>query len=217
MPQLGWHVNIDNCIACRGCEGACKQEFLLAPGMRRRRVVIQEGVAASGRPYRQHVSSACMHCGTPACVVACPVGRLWKDTAENTGLRDAFGMIENPPTGLVLVKPPRASHPLGVDCIGCKRCAGACPFGGVRHDAATGFADKCTGCYHRLFNANLAPARRRPACVVTCTAMALTFGELSALDGSLTTWNGAPPPGAREIADPAATAPSVRFRPLTLR
>lgn len=56
-----------------------------------------------------------------------------------------------------------------------------------------------------------------PACVLTCPSGALTFGELSRFTGSETTWDGAPPSGAREIADPSLTRPSVRFRPLVLR
>ncbi len=219
MPQRGWHININNCIACRACEGACKQEFLLPVGVRRRLVVTQEGTSASGRPYRRHISMSCMHCANPACVTACPVGRYWKDDSSNAALRQAFGMAGNPETGLVLTKPSKAEDPVnGVDCIRCKRCIAACPYGAPQFDEVHRRADKCTGCYHRLFNEELPEESRRPACVVTCAAMALHFDELSEIEsggyGAAETTTGAPV-GAHEIASPSFTNPSARFAPQT--
>lgn len=221
MPQLGWHVNLDNCIACRGCEAACKQEFDLPVGVRRRRVVVQEGTA-NGKPFRLHVTMACMHCKDPACVHACPQKRYWKDdgaTPESVAMRLALGMDANPTTGLVLIKPSTAEDPVnGADCIRCKRCISACPYGAPQFDETNGYTDKCIGCYHRLFNTHLPPERRKPACVVTCTALALHFDDLTAIDGgSYGTHNPTmgSPAGAKDIADPTLTTPSVRFAPQT--
>lgn len=219
MPQLGWHVNIDNCIGCRACEAACKQEFDLPAGVRRRFVVIQEGVA-NNKPFRMHITASCNHCATPGCLSACPVKRYWKDETtdpENVALRTAFGMDANPPTGLVLTKPSTAEDPVhGVDCIACKRCIAACPYGAVQFDEKHGHADKCVGCYHRLFNTNLPAARREPACVVTCSALTLSFDELADIDGgAYGTANKLTGSPVREIADPKFTNPSVRFAPQT--
>lgn len=216
MPQYGWHININNCIACRACETACKQEYLLPVGVRRRFVAVQEGTA-QGKPYRRHVTMACMHCEQPACAIACPVGRYWKDDASNAELRAAFGMGNNPPTGLVLIKPSKAEDPVnGVDCVRCKRCVAACPYGAAQYDEANRHTDKCTGCYHRLNNKDLPVERRKPACALTCTALALHFDELSAIDagayGSANRTTGAPS-GAVEIADPSLTNPSARYTP----
>ncbi|MBI4954553.1 MAG: 4Fe-4S dicluster domain-containing protein [Myxococcales bacterium] len=218
MPQYGWHVNIDNCIACRACEAACKQEYLLPAGVRRRLVVIQEGTGPSGRPYRRHITSACNHCADPACVAACPVQRYWKDDASNAALRTAFGMTD-PETGLVLVKPTTAEDPVnGVDCIGCKRCQAACPYGAPQWDEAANVMDKCTGCYHRLYNPDLPVERRMPACALTCTALALAFDDMTVITGGAygpaDTTTGAPA-GAKEIASPSYTTPSIRFAPQT--
>lgn len=216
MPQYGWHINIRNCIGCRACEAACKQEYLLPVGVRRRLVVLQEGTLPSGAPYRRHITSACQHCDSPGCVTACPVGRLWKDDASNAALRAAFGMSNNPETGLVLMKPSLAEDPVnGVDCTGCKRCLAGCPYGAMQFDEAKGASDKCTGCYHRFFNLALPVERRKPACVVTCAALTLNFDDITAIDGGAygaadPTTNA--PVGAKEIADPAMTGPNVRFR-----
>jgi anaerobic dimethyl sulfoxide reductase subunit B (iron-sulfur subunit) len=219
MPQLGWHVNIDNCIGCRACEAACKQEFDLPVGVRRRFVVIQEGVA-NNKPFRMHITSACNHCAVPACMNACPVKRYWKDVTndpESVALRAAFGMDANPPTGLVLTKPSAAEDPVnGVDCIACKRCIAACPYGAVQFDEQNGHADKCVGCYHRLFNTNLPLERREPACVVTCSALTLHMDDLAFINagqyGTANKLTGSP---VAEIANPMYTDPSVRFTPQT--
>jgi anaerobic dimethyl sulfoxide reductase subunit B (iron-sulfur subunit) len=216
MPQYGWHINVDNCIGCRACETACKQEYLLPAGVKRRLVVVQEGTSR-GRPYRQHVTMACMHCDRPACAIACPVGRYFKDDAENAAARAAFGMSANPETGLVLIKPSKAEDPVnGVDCIGCKRCIAACPYGAPQFDEASGTVDKCTGCYHRLHNPNLPVERRRPSCVLTCSALTLSFADMTSIVagafGATSLTTGAPA-GACEIADPSLTGPNVRFTP----
>jgi anaerobic dimethyl sulfoxide reductase subunit B (iron-sulfur subunit) len=241
VAQYGFHVNIDNCIACRACEGACKQEFELPVGIRRRRVVTEEGQTA-GRPWKRHVSLACHHCADPACLRACPVKRYWKDAdpaayaqpgTDVAALRAFFGFA-GPYTGLVLYKPSVAeSATLGVDCVGCKHCLAACPYGAPQWDEASARMDKCTACYHRWANvpanSTLPAARRKPACVVSCTALALSFGDVSELGATkvagdwasakvgdpLTTrtWSGAPPAAARDIADPGMTVPSIRFTP----
>lgn len=233
MAQNGWHVNVDNCIACRACEGACKQEFDLPVGVRRRRVLVDEGVAG-GAPYKRHLSLACNHCAKPACLRACPVGRYWKDDStysqpgtDVAALRTHFGMT-GAETGLVLMKPTEAeSAALGVDCIGCKRCQAACPYGAPQFDETTEQMDKCTGCFHRWAavpaTSTLPMARRKPACVVSCTALALSFGDMAGVmtwaqrragaPVTADTWGGTPPAGGKEIADPLRTAPSIRFTP----
>jgi len=57
-------------------------------------------------------------------------------------------------------------------CTGCKACIAACPYG-ARYVHPDGYVDKCTFCLHRVH------AGKEPACVETCPAKALTFGDLS--------------------------------------
>ncbi len=224
MAQLGWHVNIDNCISCRACEGACKQEFRLPTGVRRRRVLTEEGTDTSGRPWRRHLSLACNHCERPACLHACPVNRYWKDEATQpdiAALRTHFG-VTGAYTGLVGIRPTAAENAaVGVDCTGCRRCQAACPYGAPQWDETNGIMDKCTGCLHRLqppAGTTLPTARQKPACVVSCTSFALSFGDLADVNTWAQRRAGDPvtpltqaPTGGSEIADPSLTNPSIRF------
>lgn len=57
-------------------------------------------------------------------------------------------------------------------CIACRLCTLACPFGVIWPDLLNKVTRKCDLCLHR---------RERglePACVATCSARALSFGEL---------------------------------------
>lgn len=57
-------------------------------------------------------------------------------------------------------------------CIACKLCTLACPFGVIWPDSYSKVARKCDLCIHRLEKG------LEPACVATCSARALSFGEL---------------------------------------
>jgi len=123
--QQAFFFNQDNCIGCRACEAACKQEFNLPEGLRRRRVITQmEG--AYPNVARRFISMSCNHCAEPACVKACPVGALFKRAQD----------------GIVLFDEEK--------CIGCRRCGAACPYGAPQYHPETGKVNKCTLCVHRL-------------------------------------------------------------------
>lgn len=135
------------CIQCHGCETACKSWRGLPPGIRYRRVL---NLWDGGYPAVKSasLSLACLHCVDPACVAVCPAEALAKD----------------PATGRVLVDADR--------CIGCRACAGACPFG-VPQFGPDKIMRKCDLCLDEPL------AGTAPPCVATCPGKALALGEIS--------------------------------------
>jgi anaerobic dimethyl sulfoxide reductase subunit B (iron-sulfur subunit) len=123
--QMTWLYNEENCIACRSCEAGCKQEFDLPVGIRRRRVIIEEG-GKYPNPVVRYISISCNHCEEPACLKACPVGAYTKE--------EDFGVVLHDKK----------------KCIGCKRCIAACPYGAPRFNEQEKKVDKCDFCIHRL-------------------------------------------------------------------
>ncbi|SEA39343.1 tetrathionate reductase subunit B [Desulfuromusa kysingii] len=58
-------------------------------------------------------------------------------------------------------------------CVGCGECVDNCPYGARYLNPETEVADKCNMCFNRV------TAGLLPACVSTCVAHALYFGDLS--------------------------------------
>lgn len=94
-----------------------------------------------------YLTESCRHCTDAPCAAVCPTGALSRD----------------PELGLVLVD--RSA------CVGCRRCAAACPFG-VPQYGADGKLVKCDGCWARV-SQGLAPA-----CVAACPMGALSLQEV---------------------------------------
>src|SRR3972149_2753407 len=136
MPQLGWRIDLTRCTGCRSCQVACRSEN--NTGSVSFRWVFFEETGTYPSPALEFVSMACTHGAPPACRAACPVGAITKDPAN----------------GLVNIDPAL--------CIGCKRCAWACPYGAPQYNSDAGQVQKCSGCKQRIA-AGLNPAR-----VVTC-------------------------------------------------
>lgn len=181
--QLGFYVNIDDCIGCKTCQVACKDKNNLPTGIRWRRVFEYEGgewVEQNGNMipsdvYAYFVSAACMHCENPICMAVCPVSAISK--------RD---------DGIVLIDQNK--------CIGCRYCSWACPYGAPQFDASTGVMGKCNMCY------DLVDKGEKPACVQACPVRALDFGPLDELQQVHGTFaNPAPLP------DPSITHPSTVY------
>ncbi|MDO8673522.1 MAG: 4Fe-4S binding protein, partial [Dehalococcoidia bacterium] len=57
-------------------------------------------------------------------------------------------------------------------CIGCRYCMASCPYTVRYVHPLKKFVQKCNWCYHRL------DAGLEPACVNTCPARAMTFGNI---------------------------------------
>jgi len=66
-------------------------------------------------------------------------------------------------------------------CCGHGSCVDACPYGAIYMDPVANQAVKCHNCYHRL------ESGMEPACVPTCPAEALHFGDLNDPDSGIST------------------------------
>jgi anaerobic dimethyl sulfoxide reductase subunit B (iron-sulfur subunit) len=119
MEQYGFYFDAENCIGCHTCHVACKDAHDLPVGQNFRTVrSFTTGSGFSPRIY--HISMACNHCVTPACMAACSPGAI---------LRSELGLVV-------------------VDndcCNGCGDCVTACPYAAIVL-SETGKATKCDGC-----------------------------------------------------------------------
>ena len=114
------------------------------------------------------ITECCTGCaGSPACVEYCPVEdcMYWSPDADHA------------PFGRIIVDP--------LLCIGCKLCSWACPYGAREFDDDEGVMKKCTLCIDRIYNENLAPEDRKPACVMVCPVNARHFGDLGNPDSEV--------------------------------
>jgi formate dehydrogenase iron-sulfur subunit len=57
-------------------------------------------------------------------------------------------------------------------CNGCRDCIGACPFGVIGINPASGTAQKCTLCYDRI------KGGLEPACAKACPTTSINFGTI---------------------------------------
>ena len=192
MARWGIVIDLDRCTACQACIVACQVENNVAPvgadQWQRGRAIswlrlvpFQNGEHGT-RPELRLMPVACMHCQNPPCTKVCPVKATQID-------RD----------GLVAQVYPR--------CIGCRYCTTACPYTvrqfnwkqpewplpmkeALSPDVSVrpkGVVEKCTFCHHRLQRARdrariegrpLREGDYLPACVETCPAEAMVFGDL---------------------------------------
>jgi anaerobic dimethyl sulfoxide reductase subunit B (iron-sulfur subunit) len=159
--QLAFYFNADACTDCKACMAACKDKNDLPVGVNWRRVYKygggqwlphpeHPGVWVPSNVYSYALSISCMHCGEPLCTEICPAGA-----------------IEKRSDGAVVIN--------GDDCIGCRYCEWACPYGGPQYNEETDTMTKCDFCVDLLAKGE------NPACVDACVMRALDFGEMDEL------------------------------------
>lgn len=172
MPPkaLGLLYDSTLCIGCKACVAACKESNHLPPEFttedhlwdtptdisgKTKNVIMmyKDGTAAQkdhetdGYAFIKH---SCLHCVDPSCVSACPVSAMMKD----------------PVTGIVTYDEK--------NCIGCRYCVVACPFGVPRFQYDTPFPKivKCELCNHLKEGDKF----KYSACAQVCPTGATLYG-----------------------------------------
>lgn len=159
-------IDMSKCMACRGCQVACKEwNDLQAETTTNRgsyenpadlspntwtRISFRE-VSENGRFRWLFLKEQCVHCGQAPCVKVCPTQALKQNELGFVSFERDL-------------------------CNGCAYCVEFCPFGVPRMEVTnvlTGAAkaSKCTLCQDRVTSG------LTPACAKTCPAGAISFGD----------------------------------------
>lgn len=117
-------INCDNCIGCRSCEVACKNENDIALGEYWNKIFEVGPTGTFPNIEQYYLPVQCQQCENPSCVHVCPTGASYVNEE-----------------GVVLVDKSK--------CIGCKYCMMACPYGVRAWNKEERVVEKCTLCQHR--------------------------------------------------------------------
>lgn len=169
MARLAYLFDSSKCVGCHGCQIACKQwneekatrttftgSYQNPPSLSpdtRTIMRFYENFEQDTIPQLNILKVQCYHCGEPACVKVCPSGALSKTDK-----------------GITAVDPSK--------CIACGYCHSACPF---TVPAIGKHVNKCDMCLSRTEHGDDKQKTSTPACVKTCPAGALEFGDRDAL------------------------------------
>lgn len=202
QKKLGLAIDLDTCVGCQACVTACKgwndqgygvplsdqDPYGAQPsGTFLNRVHSYQITPPDAAPIIVNLPRSCLHCDEAPCVTVCPTGASYKRVED----------------GIVLVNEDA--------CIGCGLCAWACPYGARELDAAAGVMKKCTLCVDRIYNENLAPIDREPACVRTCPTGARHFGDFADPDSKVSRLSAER--GGMVLMPEMGTAPVNRYLP----
>ena len=156
---VGVLTDTTRCIGCRSCEVACSEwhnnyvpDITSDNALENIRDTSEKQFTVVNRFNTEKgevfVKKQCMHCWQPACAAACLVNAMLKTK-------------EGPVTWN------------GDKCMGCRFCMISCPFDIPKFEYS-GWNPrimKCNMCYERLQEG------KKPACVESCPADALMFGQ----------------------------------------
>jgi len=161
MARYGMALDYKNCINCKACEVACKEENGVLLGADKHRIWVGSNNPDGVWPNLDitsatFVPSQCQHCEDAPCQEVCPTHATYYD--EN--------------------------HVVRVDsdkCILCSYCMNACPYDARYVDDRTMTVDKCTFCS----DTRLARGETTTACQNTCPTKVRTFGDLDDPDSEI--------------------------------
>ncbi len=141
-------IDVTKCVGCRECSRACADANGLPQEEATELSATHWTVVKGLNDDQVFVRHLCMHCDSPTCVSACPVGALIKKE-----------------TGAVIYDETK--------CFGCRYCMQACPFEIPRYEwgSITPRVQKCRMCYERVAGGG------QTACAEACPTGATQFGD----------------------------------------
>ena len=152
MTRYAIVTDLNRCVACMACNGACKMVNNVPIGAFWNKVLrigpaesLENGTLPANDFY--YLPVQCQHCDNPECVKVCPTGASMK-------LEDGTVQIDK------------------AKCIGCQFCAMACPYNVRYLNEEERVVEKCTLCEQQIAQGDL------PQCVKNCVGMAKWFGDL---------------------------------------
>lgn len=171
MSEKAILYDATRCIACKGCQVACKQ-WNQNPGVETSFTGTYENPPSLGANTWMRImfnekyedenmhwfftKHQCMHCTDASCVEVCPPqATTHKEYKASDG--SLIKIVETDPD----------------KCIGCNYCRVACPFDVPGYDQQKKGIFRCTLCVDRLTE----DAGLKPACVKACAPGALNFGN----------------------------------------
>lgn len=154
MARYAMALDYKNCINCKACESACKEENGILLGANEHRIWVATEEIRGTFPNLDIGSntfypSQCQHCENAPCQSVCPTNATYYDD-----------------NGVVRVDPDR--------CILCSYCMNACPYDARYIDDRTKTIDKCNFCS----DTRIARGKTTTACQNTCPTKVRVFGDL---------------------------------------
>ncbi len=197
MTRYAMVIDLDRCYGCRACMVACKVENN-TPSAHFWMYVFRLESGEYPNAEVEFLPRPCMHCGNAPCVKVCPVGARYKESNGLTamdwdrciGCRYCEVACPYGVNYFNWKDPKKQQYNEHIDWADkdlIPLTAGVSPpyqnpdlagrYGeNSRHIAGAnhrkGVVEKCTFCVHRLAQG------KDPACVVSCPAFALKFGDL---------------------------------------
>jgi anaerobic dimethyl sulfoxide reductase subunit B (iron-sulfur subunit) len=189
---MAFYFDASACTDCKACQIACKDRSSLPVGVKWRRVFQYVGgswnpvdragrIMAPNGVFSYSISISCMHCLNPVCLEGCPAG----------------GMVKREEDGIVVINEE--------DCIGCRYCEWACPYGAPQYDEEKGCMTKCDFCK------DLLDKGQNPACVDACVMRCLDYGDLDELRSRYGNMNAIEPLPDAAITEPAFVITPHRY------
>jgi Fe-S-cluster-containing dehydrogenase component len=190
--RWGMAVDLRFCVRCYACIAACRVEHFLPMGMSWPRLVALETGEEGEEPTVSTYSVRCNQCKDAPCVEVCPTGATSRredgivviDQDKCVGCR--YCVIACPYQNRTFLSRDKDS--------GFFPDEGRTPFektGKKLYPHQRGTTGKCNFCAERIdagLARGLVPGKDRdatPACVNTCPARALTFGDLDDPDSEI--------------------------------